>query len=46
MGVAREIRPALLMAETAEDRINIAYDGILRSVKHMDGSARMWQKKK
>ena len=42
MGVAREIRPALLMAESAEDRINIAYDGILRSVKHMDGSAKMW----
>ncbi len=42
MGVAMEIRPALLMAESAEERIQIAYDGLLRSIKHMDGSARMW----
>ncbi len=42
MGVASEIRPALLMSESAEERINIAYDGLFRSIKHMDGSARMW----
>lgn len=42
MGVAVEIRPALLMSESAEERINIAHDGLMRSIKHMDGSARMW----
>ena len=42
MGVAMEIRPALLMSDSAEERINIAHDGLLRSIKHMDGSARMW----
>jgi hypothetical protein len=42
MGVAMEIRPALLMRDTAEERIEIAHDGLLRSIKHMDGSARMW----
>jgi hypothetical protein len=42
MGVAMEIRPALLMAESAEERIQIAHDAIVRSIKHMDGSARMW----
>jgi hypothetical protein len=42
MGVAMEIRPALLSAKTALDRIEIASDGLVRSIKHMDGSARMW----
>ncbi|KAL3914317.1 MAG: hypothetical protein SGILL_006149 [Bacillariaceae sp.] len=42
MGVALEIRPALLTAKTSEERIEIALDGILRSIKHMDGSARLW----
>ena len=42
MGVAVEIRPALLMSESAEERIKIAHDGLVRSIKHMDGSARMW----
>lgn len=42
MGVAMEIRPALLTARTAEERVRISIDGILRSIKHMDGSARMW----
>lgn len=42
MGVATEIRPALLMAKTAEERIRIASDGILKSIRHMDGSERMF----
>jgi hypothetical protein len=42
MGVAMEIRPALLTAKKAEQRMEIALDGILRSIKHMDGSARLW----
>ena len=42
MGVALEIRPALLTAKTSEERMEIALDGILRSIKHMDGSARLW----
>lgn len=42
MGVAMEIRPALLMSESAEERVQIAFDGLIRSIKHMDGSARMW----
>jgi Lon protease-like protein len=39
MGVAMEIRPMLLMAKTAEERVNVALKGILESIKHMDGSA-------
>jgi Lon protease-like protein len=42
MGVALEIRPALLSAKTAEERVHISLDGIFRSIKHMDGSARLW----
>jgi hypothetical protein len=42
MGVALEIRPALLTAKTAEERTQVALDGILRSIKHMDGSAPLW----
>lgn len=42
MGVALEIRPALLTAKTAEERVHIASQGILKSIKHMDGSARLW----
>ena len=42
MGVALEIRPALLTANTAEERVQIALDGIIRSIKHMDGTKRMW----
>jgi ATP-dependent protease La (LON) substrate-binding domain len=37
MGVALEIRPALLYAETAEERIMIALDGITKSIRHMRG---------
>jgi Lon protease-like protein len=42
MGVALEVRPALLTAKKAEERVQVALDGILRSIKHMDGSARLW----
>eukprot|EP00553_Chaetoceros_curvisetus_P009457 CAMPEP_0204623782 /NCGR_PEP_ID=MMETSP0717-20131115/9542_1 /ASSEMBLY_ACC=CAM_ASM_000666 /TAXON_ID=230516 /ORGANISM="Chaetoceros curvisetus" /LENGTH=263 /DNA_ID=CAMNT_0051638975 /DNA_START=231 /DNA_END=1022 /DNA_ORIENTATION=+ len=42
MGVAMEIRPALLTATSAERRVDIACDGILRSIRHMDKSAPMW----
>ena len=39
MGVALEIRPSLLMAKTAEERVTIALQGIFGSIKYMDGSA-------
>lgn len=39
MGVAMEIRPLLLMAKTAEERVNVALKGVFESIKHMDGSA-------
>lgn len=42
MGVAMEVRPALLTAETANERMGIALDGIERSIGHMNGTARMW----
>lgn len=42
MGVAMEVRPALLVSRRAEERVQIALDGILQSIRHMDGSARMW----
>lgn len=42
MGVALEVRPQLLTAKTAESRVQIALDGILKSIKHMDGSARLF----
>ena len=42
MGVAMEIRPALLTATTSKDRIQIAHDGIIKSIHHMDGSKPMW----
>lgn len=38
MGVAREIRPALLSAKTAEERTQVALDGIIQSIKHMNES--------
>jgi Lon protease-like protein len=37
MGVALEIRPALLTAQTADERVNVALAGIQRSIKHMQG---------
>ena len=42
LGVALEIRPKLLTAVSAEERIDIARDGIYRSIRHMDGTAKMW----
>jgi Lon protease-like protein len=42
LGVALEVRPALLTAKKAEQRVQVALDGILRSIKHMDGSAPLW----
>lgn len=42
MGVATEIRPSLLSAKTAEDRVQIVLDGIFKSIHHMDGSQRLW----
>jgi hypothetical protein len=42
LGVAMEIRPSLLMAKSAEERVDVALGGIWGSIKHMDGSARMW----
>lgn len=38
MGVALEIRPQLLTAKTVEERVDIALEGIQRSIAHMDGS--------
>ena len=41
MGVALEIRPALLTAKKAEQRVEVALNGILRSIRYMDGTARL-----
>ena len=41
MGVATEIRPALLVSKRAEERVQIALDGLLKSIRHMDGSQRL-----
>ena len=41
LGVALEIRPALLTARKAEQRVEVALDGIRRSIKYMDGSAQL-----
>jgi hypothetical protein len=38
MGVALEIRPALLIAKSAEQRVEVAFHGIVRSIKYSDGS--------
>lgn len=42
MEVAKHIRPALIMAETAEKRIQIAHRGLVESIKHMDGTEPLW----
>ena len=42
MGVAVEIRPALLVSTRAEERVQVALDGLMKSIAHMDGTARMW----
>lgn len=38
MGVAMEIRPALLMASSSGERVKVALKGLHASIKHMDGS--------
>lgn len=42
MGVAMEIRPQLLMAKTAEERVGTALKGIFDSIRHMDGTKRLF----
>eukprot|EP00557_Chaetoceros_sp_GSL56_P005567 CAMPEP_0176494828 /NCGR_PEP_ID=MMETSP0200_2-20121128/10323_1 /TAXON_ID=947934 /ORGANISM="Chaetoceros sp., Strain GSL56" /LENGTH=301 /DNA_ID=CAMNT_0017892649 /DNA_START=309 /DNA_END=1210 /DNA_ORIENTATION=- len=37
MGVSMDIRPALLTATTAEKRVDIACEAILKSIRHMEG---------
>ena len=36
--VAMEIRPLLLMARTAEERVGVAINGLQASIRHMDGT--------
>jgi len=42
MGVAMEIRPSLLMAATAEERVRIALQAIQASIRHMDGTEKLF----
>jgi hypothetical protein len=42
MGVALEIRPLLLMSNNSYERINIAVSSIYASIKHMDGTKRLF----
>lgn len=42
LGVAMEIRPALLMATTANERMEVALHGIRSSIKHMEGTEPLW----
>lgn len=42
MGVSLEIRPQLLMAKSAKDRVQIAMDAIVKSIGHMDGSQKLF----
>ena len=37
LGVALEIRPSLLLAKTPEERVDIAIQGIRKSIRHMQG---------
>jgi hypothetical protein len=37
MGVALEVRPSLLLANTPEERVDIAVEGIQKSIRHMQG---------
>ena len=37
MGVALEIRPSLLLADTPEERVDVAIAGITKSIRHMQG---------
>ena len=42
LGVALEIRPLLLRASTAKERVDAAVAGIASSIAHLDGSRRLW----
>jgi len=42
MHVAMEIRPSLLMSQKAEERVLVALKGITESIKHMDGTKRLF----
>lgn len=42
LSVAMEIRPSLLMARQAEERVLVALKGITESIKHMDGTKRLF----
>ena len=42
LGVSMEIRPQLLMARTAEERVGTALAGILASIQHMDGTKKLF----
>ncbi|KAJ1462062.1 hypothetical protein M885DRAFT_506140 [Pelagophyceae sp. CCMP2097] len=42
LGVALEIRPALLYAQTARERVAIAVEGVRGSIAHLSGSKRLW----
>ncbi len=42
MGVAKGVRPAIITADTAERRVKIAYEGIIQSINHMNGSEPLW----
>jgi hypothetical protein len=42
MGVALEVRPQLLNAASAKDRVDIALHGIRSSIGHMSGKAPLW----
>ena len=37
LGVALEIRPSLLLADTPEERVQLAIQGITKSIRHMRG---------
>jgi hypothetical protein len=42
LGVAYEIRPAMLVAKSAAERLQIAKVGIEKSIGHLDGSQPLW----
>ena len=42
LGVALEIRPLLLRASTAKERVDAAVAGIASSIAHLDGTRRLW----
>ena len=42
LGVSLEIRPLLLAATTASERVDAAVAGISSSISHLDGTKRLW----